>query len=542
MTLPDWGEWTEVGEEHLRVVHSSPALLQGEESNEWTVEAPENWDGRLEVRYLIGARRVGTEAQRRRRTLPWCAPDYTFGFEANTLMCLDLEVSERTLHVDAPEGWSLYTAWGGMQDPAEGILLADEPGNMMIAIGTPQGAVARSKAGLIETAQFGRGPNIAPEIHRYMVDLVRAYGITTGEVITSPIRVFVLDGMSGGTKSSYGLRIGFRPELGEDQAKSESLRHLVAHELFHFWLGGKIDGGVSTIWFTEGFTDYLSLWHVTALNIVSREYFVEQILDYQARIADSSIGSVAFADESIVWRDGNGPNERMAYAGGAMLAFAIDAALFETGRGRLVDLIDQLLDKSDREFIVRDLWSFMVERGIGKMYEDLVAVPSPLPDSVGLLERVGFRRTDTPTQLAYLGLRAEDQDVPRDAPLAERLPRITMVDPSGPAAQAGMEIGDRILGYFPRRSGAVHVRPGIGPYLYGLDRLDPAAKQAFLDIIRGDTEIRVPIKVRPIDGGTIRGASPVESDELDAFFSVIRPSPQQAARTDRVVVRRHRAG
>ncbi|HEV7779733.1 MAG TPA: M1 family aminopeptidase [Chitinophagaceae bacterium] len=72
------------------------------------------------------------------------------------------------------------------------------------------------------------------------------------------------------------------------------LYQLIAHELFHEWLGGRIsitekeeDAGFEHHWLTEGFTDYFACKTLLALKMITPAEFITMINRYIINIADN---------------------------------------------------------------------------------------------------------------------------------------------------------------------------------------------------------------------------------------------------------------
>jgi hypothetical protein len=154
-----------------------------------------------------------------------------------------------------------------------------------------------------------------------------------------PVRLFIAPWEGGGTMTDHGCIVG-APGALDDGLAPDYVR-LLAHELFHIWLGGYLSpDDESLVWFHEGFTEYCAVWHVAASGLASREWFAERIaiMDAETR-ASEAYGRVAFADPAVSWRDDNGPNETLGYRGGALLAFCADQELRRQGRPGLLQML-----------------------------------------------------------------------------------------------------------------------------------------------------------------------------------------------------------
>ncbi|HKB15105.1 MAG TPA: hypothetical protein VKF62_03520 [Planctomycetota bacterium] len=96
--------------------------------------------------------------------------------------------------------------------------------------------------------------------------------------------------------------------------------------------------------------------------------------------------------------------------------------------------------------------------------------------------------------------------------------RHPLLDPACPAAQSGVQVGDRILGSFPSRMNPRRVAEQVAtPYRFGLDRIATGAKVANLDVTRDAREFTYGIKPRLIPGG-FRVAYRASGDATAPFF------------------------
>jgi hypothetical protein len=193
----------------------------------------------------------------------------------------------------------------------------------------------------------------------------------------------------------------------------DDLKLLLAHELFHDWLGSSLVDPGSLVWFSEGFTDYFAIWHATAAGMLPPARFAERILGVEREARSGSpLGRIAFAQPGVDWRD-DGPNETMAYRGGALLAFIVDAELRRRSGRTVPAVVRGLLESAPRTYQLSHIRDVMTKLGLADVYHRSIA-GTQLPDAFPLLRALGFDETVEQAGLTYLGIEARF-DGPPDA-------------------------------------------------------------------------------------------------------------------------------
>jgi hypothetical protein len=103
---------------------------------------------------------------------------------------------------------------------------------------------------------------------------------------------------------------------------------------------------------------------------------------------------------------------------------------------------------------------------------------------------------DSEQPLTYVGIRAT----------AEPFGAIAALDPEGPAARAGAQVGDVITGFWPTRGQRPELTDAVAtPYRFGLAWFDPDAKVIHVGVRRGKEELKLDIEPRRIPGGRAPG-------------------------------------
>jgi hypothetical protein len=517
LELDSWSGWLDVDALYLRALRSDPPIRpQPEAPTRFIVDAPTDWDGSLSVSYAVPLIRRGSRVYSNHLLLPWQTDAYACGFSVSALMrvlCNGQSINaRRTVTLTAPPGATIATGWGGVSMEKQVIELSHDIDNGLILFGdSPYVARAEAEGIEFEVVQFPQGTDATPAILHLAHTLIPACGRTTGKPIDKPVRIFITHGGGGGTRTDHGVVVGFNVEA-VDLERSLDFKLLIAHELFHEWLGGYLHptpDDESLIWFYEGFTDYLALWHLTHSGLVSMDGFAHRLAELDSLARNSSAyGRVAFADSSARWRD-DGPNERLAYRGGGLLAFFLDLELRKQGRPGLPEMLADLIRETDGKYSQESLRAWMEAHGQGEFYVKYIQSPALFPNLHETLTALGYEAETDEVELTYLGIRT-DADTQRG--------QVTAIDPDGPAAQTGLKVGDRIRGFFPARGLQPLIRETVDTtYRFGLNLIEPGDPGTFIDALRGKEEITIKIQPRAIPGGYTTHYR-ADASRLKAFF------------------------
>ncbi|MEP0846749.1 MAG: hypothetical protein HRF50_08005 [Phycisphaerae bacterium] len=531
IALPDWGGWPSIDSLYLRALQGTPPLRPHEGSSEaLAVDVPNGWDGSIEISYHIPVMARESRAHEAYGLLPWHSEPagYASGFSENTLMRVLRDGrpidARRTITIHAPEGVAIVSGWSGEAVTKQAITLDQDVGNAQLLFGRMTGrAFGRAGAIPVEVFQFGAGSDVTGELLPLFTALIEAYTRSTGCGLTRPARMFLTDTGGGGTRVDWNFNVGISSDT---DLQSPEFKQLVAHEVFHEWLGGMIseDRPEAYVWFKEGFTDYLATWHLVATGQVSADWFAERMLTLE-RIARSSpaYGQVKFGATDVNWRDSDGPNETLAYKGGALLAFFADGELHRRGRSRLASMISQMRAEPGGKYSLDSIRRWFESQQLVELYAAHVA-SAALPDAGAALVTIGYDAAPKPVELAYVGIATENDEV---------FGKVVGLDPDGPAARAGIQVGDRISGFFPSREPEVRLdeselvagTPRARDFPYALTRLAPGATGTYIGVVRpgpagaGNQELQVMLDPRPIPGGRV-DAFRATSDRVREFFRI----------------------
>ncbi|MEZ6241626.1 MAG: hypothetical protein R3B57_01135 [Phycisphaerales bacterium] len=501
LTLDGWGGWPGLDHEYVTVSGASPPL-GARDGTRFPVLAPADWDGSLSVTYSIPLLEIGTPEQQAWNILPSACGTYATAALMNTIMRLDDAdgpvAMRRTITIRAPEGWTVATGWAGASEGVQTSSLPAPDDNGVYVIGRPVGVATGDGGGVAcEVYQFSGGVGGAARVLSVVRPFVEHVTRTVGAPPPETVRVCVMGSTGGGFLTDHGLVVGLPEGTPDWFLDSPYFRHLICHELYHTWLGNILQEAQPerTVWFKEGFTDYLSLWHGAACGVLPREWFVERLLEIEPEARATSMGRVAFTDPGVDWRDGDGPNEIMAYKGGMVLAFCLDAALREAGRPGLASMIGQMIEDGERRYSNQSIRERLRALGLGEFERRYVSGTEVVSVGEAMLA-LGCARRETATPLGYLGIRVEAD---------QGFGRVVAIDPDGPASDSGFRIGDIVGGLAPGRSDGASVGDSVETaYPFGLELVAPTEEEVSVWVHRGEGE-PVELRVRPrvIGGGVL---------------------------------------
>jgi predicted metalloprotease with PDZ domain len=378
---------------------------------------------------------------------------------------LEAQGQEKALHqvqVNAPQGWRVATALEEAPNGWQALgyeALIDAP----IEVGKFARGEIRAAGRLYRVAADGDGEVPASFLH----DLAKIAEAEAKLVGAPPYRQYLLlihlsDGIGRIAAlehaASSSVIIPHRSFAGGDAY--DELLYVVAHELFHAWNARRLrpaelvpydlsrEQRSRSLWITEGLTEYYAHRALRLAGLWTKARYLLRLGEQASRALESSLRGLTVEEEAeLAWQ---APDEAVAdpdayYARGHLVALALDAAMRGNGKHSLDDVVRALLSEADNHggvlAVDGDKLAAEIARqstpAIGEKVAAWTRAPREFDHLDEALAQVGLKlvREESPSR-TFAGFAAESDNGTL---------RVVSVGPSGPAAGAGLRVGDRIL-------------------------------------------------------------------------------------------------
>ena len=259
------------------------------------------------------------------------------------------EVEDIELYLDVPENWRVSTSWQRIGNEGHRFAITDE-NNLMSAyllLGTHSERIARLSKGAEEVeivlALGGRFKASMDEVQKTVELLLHTYSrVFDGTPKDRMLFVANRDEKHhGGGVSGRSISVLMGGSLSETDRRFWV--PLVAHEVFHIWLGKTIGFKWQEYWFSEGFTEYYSRIVCTRLGLTSESDFLRDLEgkweSYLSRQGELPIRE-AGEDKSA--------NRELVYQGGSLIAAALDLQIRSLTQNR--KSLDDVMKQMYQEF------------------------------------------------------------------------------------------------------------------------------------------------------------------------------------------------
>jgi predicted metalloprotease with PDZ domain len=416
-----------------------------------------DWSGTVKLRYRVYASELSDDASQ---------IDSAHAYLNGSSIFLAARGQEKSLHqvaIALPSGWKVATA---LEESPTGWettsyeALIDAP----IEIGKFARAEVRAAGRLYHIVIDGASD--VPPIFQH--DLARIAEAEAKLVGTPPYRQYLLlihlaDGIGRIAAlehaASSSVIIPHRGLSGGDAY--DELLYVAAHELFHAWNARRLrpaelvpydlehEQRSRSLWITEGLTEYYAHRALRLAGLWAKSRYLERLGDQITRaMAAAARGLTVEEEAELTWQ---APDEAASdpdayYARGHLVALALDAEIRAASGGRfsLDDVFKSLLSAADRAGGSMPIDGARLAEEIAKFAPSVaphVAAWTRAPHETDRLDAalsaVGLKITRQESSArTFAGFAAEND--------AGAL-RVVAVGPGGPAQEAGLRAGDRIV-------------------------------------------------------------------------------------------------
>ena len=456
------------------------------------------------------------------RLVPHRAADAVVFFTRNVIPALVL-TGEREQFIEVmrlvpPRGFQTIAA--AVADSAVGYRRV--PGNG-VAVFLPQTSphlpmLTSTTARILDLSGQGFGPLVGALADR----IVRERPLQPVTPVPSASRLLIVEqsfeeGVSSGTWTEQGILIALAgvPPLHLVHRK------MIAHELLHESVNPNRLGPDAPMWMYEGFAEYMAAWTLAATGVESPAEFAGRMREHEIRATTNVVRRGArFGEREGAALRGSG-DEVLAYSGGTLVAFAMDAALRACGTDLATVVAEASAAQSrtgmapETSRVATALREALAARGLASLYDSLPAA-GRTPAIAPVLTAAGFTIERTTASLTYLGFGLLG-DRSLLATTGARV--VSAVDPDGPAAAAGLQRGDTIVVVeAPLRGDPPWIAPGVDRrYGAGLADMASSATSVSVRVQRAGSVQDLLVKPRLISGG-YREVFHLPSSGAAAFF------------------------
>lgn len=256
--------------------------------------------------------------------------DKTFFFAGDAFFLINYDWPARPINVDfkLPKGWMVTSPWTSKGT----VFTADNADNLGTnAFSMGQDKARQSTVGDLQLTWLSDSRIKAADQHLMpLLDtLPKAYTRFWDGSPGNKLTVFFL---SDPDTDGVAFRNSFAMRLATPLRDSERViwEHTFGHEIMHVWMnnsndGVRITGDGSAYWFTEGFTDYLTVKLMRQSGLIDESLLQQRIAN---QIRRYQIGKRLSPDVSLAAAGKQKhKNWELIYGGGAMFALLLDAEL-----------------------------------------------------------------------------------------------------------------------------------------------------------------------------------------------------------------------
>lgn len=285
----------------------------------------------------------------------------------------DRETCPVSVTFEAPEGWTLTAPWatGGLKGRAPTVEDFQVNG---FAVGPYRPSVQRVGDFALTSVYERRLADVVQSFGEELLEgLLPAYTDYFGGQPASGYSTFHFAyGSSDGSAFRQSFTLQYEWPLND--VEKPAWARALAHETMHLWIGAegirRADHQIE--WFTEGFSDYLSIKHLYRAGFMDDEELRQQLGGVVTRhqLGSRLSGGTSLRDAGLE----KGRNWFLIYGGGGLIAFVLDAEMSRAAPGSFDRMMAALYANRDEPYSFERLMSVMDAHSEGRASEIFNAV------------------------------------------------------------------------------------------------------------------------------------------------------------------------
>ena len=311
---------------------------------------------------------------------------YFFAGHAIFLIDFDAPACPVTVRFDVPEDWHITSPW-----KLDGrTITAANPWNLAqnaFVIGPAEPVRAELPGLTVDMLASSDAKVISDDVSELLKIVPQTYIEYFGSSPEDKYSVFLFtDTMSdgGAFQNSFAMRIA-TPISPADRI---TWSHTLGHEIMHLWIGaGAIHGADpdEIYWFTEGFTDYLTIKLMYQAGLMDEAMLKQRIANILRRyeIAKRRSPGISLADAGT----NKGENWELVYGGGSLVALVLDATVSAESPDAFRDMMRDLYDGSETAYTLTSLLERM-NQATGGQASEIVRWVDSQPQASEIRERL----------------------------------------------------------------------------------------------------------------------------------------------------------
>ncbi len=274
-----------------------------------------------------------------------------------------------------PENWTLTAPWATENLHGKAKSFRDLQYNGF-AIG-PFEAVTQKVGALSITSVFDPRieKDVRPFVGNVLDDLLPAYGEYFKGKPAADYSTFHF-GYSSSDGSAFERSFTLQYEWPLNMTEKPMWAHVLGHETMHLWVGAIQRADHEIEWFSEGFTDYLTVKHLYHQGYLDDEGLRHQLGSFVTRhqLGKRLSQGVSLRDAGL----NKGQNWFLIYGSGALIALILDAELSTADPGSFDAIMAELYADSAEPYDFERLMAFFDARSDGRASEVFNAVDGGL--------------------------------------------------------------------------------------------------------------------------------------------------------------------